>query len=72
MTLTEILPSLRQLNNKEKLKAVQFLVNEIAVEEDSLIERGKEYPIYSVYDSFEAGDALMKLLEEENAKLEKV
>ncbi len=72
MTLTEILPSLRQLNHKEKLKAVQFLVNEIAVEEDSLIEGGKEYPIYSVYDSFEAGDALMKLLEEENAKLKKV
>jgi hypothetical protein len=25
MTLTEILPSLMQLNHKEKLKAVQFL-----------------------------------------------
>ncbi len=72
MTLTEILPSLRQLTNKEKLKAVQFLVNEIAVEEDVLLESGNEYPIHSVYDSFEAGDALMQLLEQENAKLEKV
>ncbi len=72
MTLTEILPSLRQLNNKEKLKAVQFLMNEIAVEENILLESGDKYPIHSVYDSFEAGDVLMQLLEEENAKLEKV
>lgn len=71
MTLTEILPSLKQLNHREKLKAAQFLVNEIAIEED-LLDSGKEYPIYSVFDSFEAGDALMKLLEQENAKLETV
>jgi hypothetical protein len=71
MTLTEILPSLKQLNHQEKLKAVQFLVNEMAIEE-SLLDSQKEYPIYSVYDSFEAGDALMRLLEKENGKLEKV
>ena len=71
MTLTEILPSLKQLNHKEKLRAVQFLVNEIAIEE-ALLDSNKEYPIYSVYDSFEVGDALMKLLEQENAKLETV
>ncbi len=71
MTLTEMLPNLKQLNHREKLKAVQFLVNEIAIEE-SLLDNNKDYPIYSVYDSFEAGDALMKLLEQENAKLETV
>ncbi len=71
MTLTEILPSLKQLNHREKLRAVQFLVNEIAIEE-SLLDNTKEYPIYSVYDSFGTGDALMQLLEKENAKLEKV
>lgn len=71
MTLTEILPSLKQLNRQEKLKAVQFLVNEMAIEE-SLLDSQKEYPVYSVYDSFEAGDALMRLLEKENGKLEKV
>lgn len=71
MTLTELLPSLKQLNHKDKLQAVQFLVNEIAVEE-ALLDRNKIYSSYSVYDSFEAGDALLKLLEEENAKREKV
>ncbi len=71
MTLTEILPSLKQLNHREKLKAVQFLVNEITIEED-LLDSNKVYPIYSVHDSFDAGDALMKLLEQENAKLETV
>ena len=71
MTLTEILPSLRQLNQKEKLKAVQFLVNEMAVEE-SMLDQNQSYPIYSAFESFEAGDALFKLLEQENAKREKV
>ena len=72
ITLTEILPSLRELNHKEKLKAVQFLVNEIASEEENLLESNTKYAIHSVYNSFEAGDAMMKLLEEENAKLEKI
>lgn len=71
MTLTEILPSLKQLNHREKLEAVQFLVNELAIEE-SLLDNNKSYPNYSVYDSFEAGDALIKLLEQENGKLETV
>jgi hypothetical protein len=71
MTLVEMLPNLKQLNHQEKLKAVQFLVNEMAIEE-SILDSQKVYPVYSVYDSFEAGDALMKLLEKENAKLEKV
>lgn len=57
------------IKSSGKLKAVQFLVNEIAIDED-LLDSNKVYPIYSVYDSFEAGDALMKLLEQENAKLE--
>ena len=71
MTLTEILPSLRKLNRQEKLRAVQFLVDEIASEEN-LLQSDTKYASHSVYGSFEAGDALMKLLEEENAKLEKV
>ncbi len=72
ITLTEILPSLRELNYQEKLKAVQFLVNEIASEEENLLESNTKYAIHSVYNSFEAGDAMMKLLEAENAKLEKI
>ncbi len=65
MTLTEILPSLRQLNHKEKLKAVQFLVNEIAVEEDAVFENNGNYSIWSPFDSGEAAAKLMEMLEQE-------
>lgn len=65
MTLTEILPSLKQLNHKEKLKAVQFLVNEIAVEEDAVLEHGGRYSIWSPFDSSEAAEKLLELLERE-------
>ena len=71
MTLTEILPSLNQLNHREKLEAVQSLFYEFALE-FSLLDNNISYPYYSVYDSFEAGDALIKLLEQENGKLETV
>lgn len=64
-TLTEILPSLRQLTNKEKLKAVQFLVNEIAVEEDAVFEEGGKYAVWSPFDSGDAAAKLMELLEQE-------
>ena len=65
MTLAEILPSLRQLNNKEKLKAVQFLVTEIAIAEDAVFENGGRYSIWSPFESSEASAKLMELLEQE-------
>ena len=40
--------------------------------EEKLFENGTKYAVHSVYDSFEAGDAMMKLLEDENTKLEKI
>lgn len=33
MTLTEVLPDLKQLNHADKVRAIQFLANEIAREE---------------------------------------
>ena len=40
--------------------------------ETDLLKGNAKYKIHSVYNSFEAGDAMMKLLAEENAKLEKI
>lgn len=66
MTLIEILPSLKQLDHREKLKAVQFLVNEIAREEEVLFSENQVYEIWSPYDSFEASETLQQMLIEEN------
>ncbi|MGI8670428.1 MAG: hypothetical protein ACR2J3_11400 [Aridibacter sp.] len=45
MTVTELLPTLKALNHKEKIRAIQFLANEEAKEEEIFFEEGASYPI---------------------------
>lgn len=68
MSLNELLPTLKELNRADKIRAVQFLVNEIAREEEIWFSENQEHEFSSQYDSFEASQALLKLLEEEKAK----
>lgn len=67
MTLTEVLPNIRQLSRTEKLRIVHILIDEIAAEETSLLESGRTYEVWSPYDSFDAADKLLKMLEEEKS-----
>ena len=62
MSLTELLSALRELNHVDKLRVMQFLVFELAREEDALLEPGRAYPVWSPYDSFGAADTLLKAL----------
>lgn len=64
MTYTEVLPTLKALNHKDKIRAIQFLANEVAREEEVYFEEGKTYEIYSPYESFEAAEQLRQLLKE--------
>jgi fibrillarin-like rRNA methylase len=66
MSLTDLLPSLRDLDKVDKLKAVQFLVNELAREEDILMHTDETYPIWSPYNSYDAADILLKALNVED------
>ena len=61
MAVTEILPTLRALNHSDKLRVVQFLVNELAKEEN-LSDPESDYPIWSPYNSFEAAEKLTEML----------
>ena len=65
MTLTEIIPTIKSLNRREKIHLLQIIVNELAQEENNLIKPNEEYPIYSPLNAFEAGDTLLKLLAED-------
>lgn len=65
MTLTEIIPTIKSLNRREKIHLLQIIVNELAQEEKNLITPNEEYPIYSPLNAFEAGDTLLKLLAED-------
>lgn len=67
MTLTEVLPDLKRLNHADKVRALQFLANEIAKEEGVWFEKNQQHEFFSLHDSFEAAEALTKLLEEEKA-----
>jgi hypothetical protein len=66
MTLTEILPSLQKLSHQEKIKAIQFLAAELARDEQNpdLLENGKTYEVWSLYDAFAAEKTLTDMLQE--------
>ena len=64
MTVTELLPTLRALNHKEKIRAIQFLANEVAKEENDLFTENQEHEFISQTDSFEASQVLQKLIDE--------
>lgn len=54
MTLAELLPKLKQLSYADKIRALQFLVNEIAKEEGILFYENQEHNFISLYDSYDA------------------
>ena len=64
LTVTDILPLVRQLNRAEKLHLMQVLVSELAQEETDLIQPGLEYPVWSPYDAYEAADIMLRILRE--------
>lgn len=63
MTITELFPALRNLTRSEKLKVMQFLVAELAKEEESALMPGATYSIASPLNSHEAVHKLAQLLE---------
>jgi len=67
MSLAEVLPSLKTLNRADKVRAIQFLANEIANEENVALVENQEHEFISQTDSFEASRVLQKLLDERKA-----
>jgi hypothetical protein len=66
MSLTELLPNLQKLERADKLRAVQFLVTELAKEEGiAPLDLGTVYPVWSPHNAHEAADTLLHMLSEE-------
>jgi hypothetical protein len=59
---THLFTELGQLNRADKLRIMQFLVIELAKEEGALLDPNAKYPIWSPYNSYEAANTLMNLL----------
>jgi hypothetical protein len=65
MTLTKLIPTIHNLNRREKIQLLQIIVNDLAEEEKNLgFKHNEDYPIYSPLNAFEAGETLLKLLED--------
>ncbi|MGL6337975.1 MAG: hypothetical protein ACRC80_02410 [Waterburya sp.] len=63
MTTADLFLTLRGLPRAEKLKVMQFLIAELAKEEEPTLQAGATYSLWSPLNSHEAAHKLSKLLE---------
>lgn len=71
MLSNQLLDELHKLSRADKLRVVQALVNDLAVEEEATFRPGVEYPIYTPYGNEAAAVILEKMLEEAKAGTKK-
>jgi hypothetical protein len=64
MTLTDLLPALQNLPRPDKLRAMQFLLAELARDEGLALIPDATYEIWSPLDSHQAAHQLTALLDE--------
>ncbi len=68
MTLTDLLPAVRQLSAPDKLKLIRLLAEDLdRVEDISPLEPLKIYELPTPYDNFGAGAALMDALKQSDS-----
>jgi len=64
MTYSEVLPTLRTLDRRDKIRAIQFLANEVAKEE-GVYFTSQDHEFVSQTDAFEASSILQNLINEQ-------
>ncbi len=62
MTTADLFLTLRELPRMEKLKVMQFLIAELAKEEEPTLQAGATYSLWSPLNSHEAAHKLSQLL----------
>lgn len=65
MTATDLFSTLKNLPRADKLKVMQFLITELANEEEPTLQAGATYSLWSPLNSHEAAHQLSQLLESE-------
>lgn len=69
MSIQHIIPTLQALPSADKLRAIQWLVNELAQEEKfAKLESSQVHEIWSPHQAFDAADKLSQFLEDEKKK----
>lgn len=67
MTTAELFLTLKSLPRLEKLKVMQFLIMELARDEEPSLQSGATYSLWSPLNSHEAAHQLAELLESEQS-----
>ena len=67
MATTDLFPTLRELSRAEKLQVMQFLIAELAREEEPNLQAGATYSVWSPLNSHDAAHKLSQLLESNQA-----
>lgn len=68
MTAAELFSTLRELPRADKLRVMQFLIAELAREEEPTLQPGATYSVWAPFYSHEAAHKLAQLLESEQSK----
>jgi hypothetical protein len=63
MTTADLFSTLKSLPRADKLKVMQFLITELAKEEEPTLQAGATYSLWSPLNSHEAAHKLSQLLE---------
>ncbi|MBE9116226.1 hypothetical protein IQ249_09995 [Lusitaniella coriacea LEGE 07157] len=64
MTLTELLPAVKQLSILEKIKLIRLLAEDLELQEDiAPLEPSKTYNLPTPYNTFGADAVLMQAME---------
>jgi hypothetical protein len=70
MSLLEIAPAARALPRAEKLQLVRLLVDDLARDEaeESLLEAGASYPVWTPLEAYDAARILQEALEAKKSR----
>jgi len=67
MSTVDLFPTLKSLPRADKLRVMQFLIAELAQEEEPTLQAGATYSLWSPLNSHEAAHKLSQLLESDQA-----
>jgi hypothetical protein len=68
MISNKLLEELQKLNRADKLRVIQILAGDLAIEEDAYFTPDATYEVWSPYDAPAAAETLLKMLEEDQAQ----
>lgn len=68
MVSVELLKTLHKLSRVDKLRVMQVLLSDLALDSEAFFTPGTTYEVWSPYDAPEAAQTLWQMLNDEKAK----